>query len=84
MATAVSLYIYFSPTLTQNEFNNDFIGRQFRKELVSITEDGVKKLKLRDKYVLSRDALPTPAANISRFFRKTALKLIGIIKYRFQ
>ena len=67
-ATAVSLNIYFSPALTQNEVGDDFIGRQFRAGLVSITEDGVRKLKLRDKYVLSRDGQPTPAANVGRFF----------------
>jgi hypothetical protein len=71
-ATAVSLYVYFLPTLMQNEIANDFIGTQFRAGLVSVTKGGVRKLKLRDKYVLARDNQPTPAANVGRFFRKTA------------
>jgi hypothetical protein len=79
-ATAVSLYIYFSPTLTQNEFADDFIGRQFRAGLISLTEDGVQKLKLRDKYVLARNDQPAPAADVGMFFMfsETTLIKLGI------
>jgi hypothetical protein len=79
-ATAVSLHVYFSPALTQNEFADDFIGRQFRAGLISVTEGGVEKLKLRDKYVLARDGQPTPAADVGMIFMfsETALIKSGI------
>ncbi|CAB3981878.1 fibrillin-2-like isoform X46 [Paramuricea clavata] len=64
-ATMVSLYIYFLPTLTQDEFDNDNLGRQFRAGLVSSTEAGVQKLTLRNRYVLVRNNVPLPAANVA-------------------
>ncbi|CAB4025972.1 mucin isoform X1, partial [Paramuricea clavata] len=64
-ATMVSLYIYFLPTLTQVDINNDNLGRKFRAELVSSTEGGIQKLTLRNRYVLARNSQPTPAANVA-------------------
>ena len=64
----VSLYIYFRPTLTQDDIDNDNIGRQFRAGLVSSTEAGVQKLTLRSRYVLVRNNVPLPAANVGKFF----------------
>ena len=63
-----SLYIYFMPTLTSDEIENDNIGRKFRTGLVSLTEGGVQKLKLRDKYVLVRNNLPSAAATVGKLF----------------
>ncbi len=57
------------PTLTSDEIENDNLGRQFRTGLVSLTEGGVQKLKLRDKYVLVRNNLPSPAATVGKLFR---------------
>jgi hypothetical protein len=65
-ATMVSLYIYFLPTLTRVDINNDNLGRQFRAGLVSSTEGGIRKLTLRNRYVLARNNQRTPAANVGK------------------
>ena len=64
----VSLYIYFLPTLTQDEIDNDNLGRQFRAGLVSSTVGGVQKLTLRNRYVLMISNVPLPAADVGMFF----------------
>ncbi|CAB3985000.1 mucin isoform X1, partial [Paramuricea clavata] len=61
----VSLYIFFLSTLTQVDINNDNLGRQFRAGLVSSTESGIRKLTLRNRYVLARNIQRTTAANVA-------------------
>ncbi|CAB4042869.1 calcium binding egf domain-containing, partial [Paramuricea clavata] len=61
----VSLNIYFLPTLTQVEIDNDNLGRQFRAGLVSSSVGGVQKLTLRVRYVLVINNVPLPAADVA-------------------
>ena len=60
------LYIHFSPNINENEIEN--IGRQFRANLGQRTEEGgVRKIVLRDIYVLVINNLPIPAANVGKY-----------------
>ena len=65
-STSCSLYIYFLPSLRQIQIDNDNIGRIFRSELSSFSENGIEKLALGNKYVLERSDSPGISANVGK------------------
>ena len=65
-ATACSLNIYFLPPLPQNQTDNDNIGREFRRQLVAFSENGIQKLALQNKYVLEKNGLPAISATVGK------------------
>ena len=60
-----ALYIHFEPSINQGEIND--IGRHFRANLQQRTELGLRKVVLRDTYVLMIDGQPSSSANVGKY-----------------
>ena len=75
-ATVCSIYLYFNTSLNASDIEDENLGRQFRVLLTSETDGNVRKRKLRDRYVLARNNLPFPAANVGKCSKKTVIYVI--------
>ena len=75
-ATMCSIYLYFNTSLNASDIENENLGRQFRVLLTSETQNNVQKRKLRGRYVLARNNLPNPAANVGKCPKKTVIYVI--------
>ena len=71
-----SIYLYFNTSLNPSDIENENLGRQFRVLLTSETENNAQKRKLRGRYVLARNNLPNPAANVGKCPKKTVIYVI--------
>ena len=75
-ATMCSIYLYFNTSLNASDIENENLGRQFRVLLTSETQNNAQKRKLRGRYVLARNNLPNPAANVGKCPKKTIIYVI--------
>ena len=62
--------------MSASDIENENLGRQFRVLLTSETENNAQKRKLRGTYVLARDNLPNPAANVGKCLKKRVIYVI--------
>lgn len=79
--TSCLLYIYFLPSLRQIQIDNDNIGRNFRSELLSFSENGIEKLALGNKYVLGRSDSPGISATVGKSPLNEFYVYFHLIKY---